>query len=72
MINKSNPSNTNHVPIKKGGVFMRNKAKGFPNRMSFNGEPFAKEEYSSKRPDGSTRDHPQERMRQSTEDRRHR
>lgn len=48
---------------------MRNKEKGFPNRMSFSGEPRAKEEFSSKRPDGSTRDHPQERMNQSNQSR---
>lgn len=48
---------------------MRNKEKGFPNRISFDGEPRAKEEYASKRPDGSTRDHPQERMRNSNEKR---
>ncbi|MBY6038379.1 small, acid-soluble spore protein K [Fictibacillus nanhaiensis] len=41
---------------------MRNKSKNFPNRISFSGEPRAKEEFSSKRPDGTTRDHPQERM----------
>ncbi len=49
---------------------MRNKEKGFPNRMSFDGEPRAKEEYSSKRADGSIRDHPQERMNQSNQGRR--
>jgi len=48
---------------------MRNKEKGFPNRMSFDGEPRAKEEYSSKRPDGTTRDHPQERMLASNQSR---
>ncbi|MGO4889824.1 small, acid-soluble spore protein K [Anaerobacillus sp. MEB173] len=41
---------------------VRNKENGFPNRMSYDGEPRAKEEYSSKRPNGTTRDHPQERM----------
>ncbi|MFC7373624.1 small acid-soluble spore protein K [Fictibacillus iocasae] len=41
---------------------MRNKAKNFPNRISVSGEGRAKEEFSSKRPDGSIRDHPQERM----------
>ncbi len=48
---------------------MRNKEKGFPNRMSFHGEPRAKEEYSSKRADGTMRDHPRERMRNSNENR---
>ncbi|WP_100406395.1 small, acid-soluble spore protein K [Bacillus solitudinis] len=41
---------------------MRNKEKGFPNRMSFSGEPRAKEENASKRPDGSINTQPQERM----------
>ncbi|WP_078551894.1 small, acid-soluble spore protein K [Bacillus alkalicellulosilyticus] len=48
---------------------VRNKEKGFPNRISFDGEPFAKAKYASKRPDGTTRDHPQERMQDSTEKR---
>lgn len=48
---------------------MRNKAKGFPNRMSFDGEPRAKAAYASKRADGSTNTHPQERMQASTESR---
>ncbi len=41
---------------------MRNKEKDFPHRISFAGEPRAKEEYSSKRADGTIRDHPAERM----------
>ncbi|EIT84672.1 small, acid-soluble spore protein K [Fictibacillus macauensis ZFHKF-1] len=41
---------------------MRNKASNFPHRISFSGEPRAKEEHSSKRSDGSIRDRPQERM----------
>ncbi len=53
----------------KEGSPMRNKEKGFPNRMSFSGEPRAKEEYSSKRADGSIRDHPQQRMKQSNQSR---
>lgn len=48
-------------------MVMRNKAKGFPygNDNKFNGEPRAKAEYASKRADGSTNTHPQERMRAS-------
>ncbi|WP_209124075.1 small, acid-soluble spore protein K [Alkalihalobacillus sp. BA299] len=48
---------------------MRNKEKGFPLRKSFSGEPRAKEEYSSKRADGTIRDHPQARMQQSNQSR---
>ncbi|OIJ17274.1 small, acid-soluble spore protein K [Anaerobacillus alkalidiazotrophicus] len=48
---------------------MRNKEKGFPNRMSFDGEPRAKVEYSSKRADGTIKDHPQERMMNSNQNR---
>lgn len=48
---------------------MRNKEKGFPNRMSFDGEPRAKPEYSSKRANGTINDHPQERMKNSNENR---
>nr|WP_245746003.1 small, acid-soluble spore protein K [Evansella caseinilytica] len=48
---------------------MRNKAKGFPNRISFDGEPRAKAAYASKRADGSTNDHPTERMQASSQDR---
>ncbi|MFP7287771.1 small, acid-soluble spore protein K [Shouchella clausii] len=45
---------------------MRNKAKGFPNPISFNGNKANNaDEYASKRPDGTTRDRPQERMRSS-------
>ncbi len=50
-----------------GGILMRNKEKGFPyhgdNKLE--GEPRAKAEYASKRPDGTTNTHPQERMRAS-------
>jgi small acid-soluble spore protein K (minor) len=48
---------------------MRNKAKNFPNQNSnkFEGEPRAKAEYASKRADGSTNTHPQERMRASNQ-----
>ncbi|MCD8503224.1 MAG: small, acid-soluble spore protein K [Bacillaceae bacterium] len=48
---------------------MRNKEKGFPNRMSLDGEPRAKAEYASKRADGSINNHPQERMENSNKDR---
>ncbi|MCD8508561.1 MAG: small, acid-soluble spore protein K [Bacillus sp. (in: Bacteria)] len=48
---------------------MRNKAKGFPNRMSFDGEPRAKAAYASKRAGGSINNHPQERMQASTTER---
>ncbi|MFZ3590964.1 small, acid-soluble spore protein K [Bacillus sp. DJP31] len=46
---------------------MRNKAKGFPNQnnQKFEGEPRAKAEYASKRPDGTINTNPQERMRAS-------
>ncbi|WP_088103146.1 small, acid-soluble spore protein K [Halalkalibacter urbisdiaboli] len=44
---------------------MRNKEKGFPERISFSGEPRAKEENASKRPDGSINTKPQERMARS-------
>lgn len=48
---------------------LRNKAKGFPygHDNKFNGEPRAKPEYASKRADGSTNTHPQERMHASGE-----
>ena len=51
----------------KGERFLRNKAKGFPyeHDNKFNGEPRAKPEYASKRADGSTNTHPQERMQAS-------
>ncbi|MFC5713264.1 small, acid-soluble spore protein K [Thalassorhabdus alkalitolerans] len=48
---------------------MRNKEKGFPPRISLDGEPRAKPEYSSKRADGTIKDHPQERMFKSNQDR---
>lgn len=41
---------------------MRNKAKGFPGRISLSGEPKAKEEFASKRANGTIKDRPQERM----------
>jgi len=46
---------------------LRNKAKGFPyeNQNKFEGEPRAKAEYASKRANGTTNTHPQERMRAS-------
>lgn len=51
-----------------GGNSMRNKAKGFPygNDNKFEGEPRAKAEFASKRADGSTNTHPQERMKASS------
>ncbi|WP_078597555.1 small, acid-soluble spore protein K [Evansella clarkii] len=48
---------------------MRNKAKGFPNRMSLDGEPRAKPAYASKRADGTINTRPAERMQASTEQR---
>jgi small acid-soluble spore protein K (minor) len=52
---------------KKEAMAMRNKAKNFPNLNShkFEGEPRAKAEYASKRADGTTNTHPQERMQAS-------
>ncbi len=47
--------------IGKGRTIMRNKKTGFPD-AKFSGEPRAKEEYASKRADGSINTHPQERM----------
>lgn len=47
--------------IGKGRTKMRNKKTGFPD-AKFSGEPRAKEEYASKRADGSINTHPQERM----------
>lgn len=46
---------------------MRNKAKGFPSKVDnqFEGQPRARDEYASKRADGSINTHPQERMRAS-------
>ncbi|MGG5252171.1 small, acid-soluble spore protein K [Neobacillus sp. SM06] len=43
---------------------MRNKETNFPNQNNnkFEGEPRAKAEYASKRADGTTNTHPQERM----------
>lgn len=48
---------------------MRNKQRNFPNQNNnkFEGEPRAKAEYASKRADGTTNTHPQERMRASGE-----
>lgn len=48
---------------------MRNKATNFSNQNSnkFEGEPRAKAEYASKRADGTTNTHPQERMHASGE-----
>jgi small acid-soluble spore protein K (minor) len=48
---------------------MRNKASKFPNQPhnKFEGEPRANDEYASKRADGTTNTHPQERMRASGE-----
>ncbi|HEX7066432.1 MAG TPA: small, acid-soluble spore protein K [Bacillales bacterium] len=46
---------------------MRNKAKGFPNRISLNGEPRAKEEFTSQRPNGQIKERPRERMHSSNQ-----
>jgi small acid-soluble spore protein K (minor) len=48
---------------------MRNKAKNFPNQNNnkFEGEPDVHAEFSSKRANGTTNTHPQERMRASGE-----
>ncbi|MCP3739656.1 small, acid-soluble spore protein K [Rossellomorea sp. BNER] len=48
---------------------MRNKVKGFPNQNNnkFEGEPRAKAEYASKRANGTTNTHPQERMQASNQ-----
>ncbi|HWO74671.1 MAG TPA: small, acid-soluble spore protein K [Bacillus sp. (in: firmicutes)] len=49
---------------------MRNKETGFPivsGGNKFEGEPRAKAEYASKRADGTTQTHPQERMRASNQ-----
>ncbi|KEZ47514.1 MULTISPECIES: small, acid-soluble spore protein K [Metabacillus] len=48
---------------------MRNKAKDFPIQSSnkFEGEPRAKDDFASKRADGTINTHPQERMRASGE-----
>ncbi|KYD25961.1 MULTISPECIES: small, acid-soluble spore protein K [Geobacillus] len=48
---------------------MRNKERHFPNQNNnkLEGEPRAKAEYASKRADGTTNTHPQERMRASGE-----
>lgn len=48
---------------------VRNKENNFPPRKSYNGEPRAKEEFSSLRANGQINTHPQERMRRSNEDR---
>lgn len=50
----------------RGGYSLRNKEKGFPERISFDGEPRAKAAYASKRADGSINTKPQERMRASS------
>jgi len=41
---------------------MRNKAKGFPNRISLSDDPDERDEYASQRPNGTIKDRPQERM----------
>lgn len=53
--------------ISREGIILRNKVKNFPNQVGnkFEGEPRAKAEYASKRADGTTNTHPQERMRAS-------
>ncbi|MCA0989371.1 small, acid-soluble spore protein K [Guptibacillus algicola] len=45
---------------------MRKKVSKFPD-LKFSGEPRAKEEFSSKRADGTTNTHPQERMKASNQ-----
>ncbi|WP_017754319.1 small acid-soluble spore protein K [Calidifontibacillus oryziterrae] len=47
---------------------VRNKVNNFPPRMSFDGEPRAKEEYSSLRANGQINTTPQKRMRSSNEE----
>lgn len=49
------------------GIMLRNKASGFPNmgNNKFEGEPRAKDEFASKRANGTINSHPQERMRAS-------
>lgn len=44
---------------------VRNKQQGFPPRKSFDGEPNAKPEYSSKRANRSINTNPKQRMRRS-------
>ncbi|HET7579287.1 MAG TPA: small acid-soluble spore protein K [Bacillales bacterium] len=46
---------------------MRNKAKGFPNRISLSGEPRAKEEFASQYANGKTKNCPRERMFESNQ-----
>lgn len=48
---------------------MRNKETNFPNQHGdkIEGEPRAKAEFASKRADGTTNTHPQERMRASSQ-----
>ncbi|MDG5786237.1 small, acid-soluble spore protein K [Evansella sp. AB-P1] len=48
---------------------MRNKAKGFPHRISLAGEPRAKAEFASRRANDTINDHPAERMQASTKER---
>ncbi|KPC98789.1 Small, acid-soluble spore protein K [Geobacillus sp. BCO2] len=61
------PSNTS-TP-QKGEWVVRNKERNFPNQNNnkLEGEPRAKAEYASKRANGTTNTHPQERMRASGE-----
>lgn len=49
------------------GIVLRNKESGFPNMNNnkFEGEPSAKDEFASKRANGTINTHPQERMRAS-------
>ncbi|WP_156906603.1 small acid-soluble spore protein K [Alteribacter aurantiacus] len=44
---------------------MRNKAKGFPNRMRFSKERRTDDEHQSKRANGEINDHPNARMNSS-------
>lgn len=47
---------------------VRNKENNFHPRMSFDGEPRAKEQYSSLRANGQINTQPRERMRQSNQE----
>lgn len=51
----------------EGGSPMRNKKKGFPNRISLSGGPQDKDEFASKRADGTIKDRPGERMFESNQ-----
>ncbi|ABO65843.1 small acid-soluble spore protein-like protein [Geobacillus thermodenitrificans NG80-2] len=67
--NKNTCWPSQHEHSIKGECAVRNKEHNFPNQNNnkFEGEPRAKSEYASKRADGTTNTHPQERMRASGE-----